>query len=62
MLHHLDTADVRLLDDILSQHLRGLLVEIAHADDRAFRDELRGRHEEVEALRRRLTSPPVAKG
>jgi hypothetical protein len=60
MMHHLDSDDMRLLDDILSQHLRSLLAEIAHADNRAFRDHLRDRYERVEALRRRLTSRPEA--
>jgi hypothetical protein len=60
MMHHLDSDDMRLLDEVLSQYLRGLLAEIAHADDRAFRDQLRARHEQVDALRRRLTSPAAA--
>jgi hypothetical protein len=55
MMHHLDTDDMRLLDEVLSQHLRGLLGEIAHADDRAFRDDLRARHERIDVLRQRLT-------
>jgi hypothetical protein len=58
MMHHLDSDDMRLIDEILSQHLRGLVAEIAHTDDRAFRDGLRERHDRVEALRCRLVSPP----
>ena len=59
MMHHLDMDDMRLLDETLSQHLRGLLDEIAHTDDRDFRDELRGRYDRIDALRRRLTRPPA---
>lgn len=58
MMHHLDMDDMRLIDEILSLHLKGLVSEIAHADDRAFRDGLRERYEKVDALRRRLTAVP----
>lgn len=55
MMHHLDSDDIRLIDEVLSQHLRGLLGEIAHADDREYRDGLRERHERIDQLRQRLT-------
>ena len=51
MMPMLDREEVLLLDEILSQYLRQLLSEIAHADDRAFRDDLRDRCERTEALR-----------
>lgn len=50
-----DDTEVQLLEEVLGQHLRTLLTEIAHADDRAFRDQLRLRHEQVDAIRHRLT-------
>ena len=59
MMHHLDTGDMRLLDEVLSHYLQGLRDELAHTDKRELRDELRARHDLVEALRRRLTTPPA---
>ena len=60
MMHHLDSDDIRLVDEILSQHLRGLVREIASTDDRDFRTELRQRYERIEALRARLVGRPLA--
>jgi len=59
MLHQFDTDDVTLLDEVLEHELKTLLLEIAKADDRSFRDELRHRHARLEAIRKRLTGPPV---
>lgn len=59
MLHQFDTDDIRLLDEVLEHELKTLLLEIAKADDRAFRDELRHRHARLESIRKRLAGPPV---
>jgi hypothetical protein len=60
MISDLTSADVLLLDEVIRQHLKGLLGEIAHADDRAYRDELRQRHEQLEDIRHRLMRPGPA--
>ena len=62
MLHEFDQDDIRLLDEVLTQHLHTLLFEIANADDRAFRADLRLRYERLDAMRRRVTGSPVAVG
>lgn len=56
MLHQLDTDDIRILDEVLSQQLRTLLNEIAHADDRAFRRSLLDRYERIESIRHHLVA------
>jgi hypothetical protein len=60
MLPQLDTDDTRLLDDVLSQQLRRLLLQIAHADDRSFRHQLRQRYEQLEAIRRKIVGQAPA--
>jgi hypothetical protein len=59
MLHQFDADDIRILDEVLSQELRTLLMEIAHADDRLYRDALRERHARLASIRLRLVGPPV---
>jgi hypothetical protein len=59
MLHQFDADDIRILDEVLGQQLRTLLLEIAHADDREFRHALRERYERLESIRHRLIGPPV---
>jgi hypothetical protein len=60
MTLHLTTTEVELLDEVLRQSLNGLLAEIAHADDRAFRQRLQDRHTQLDALRGRLTATAAA--
>jgi hypothetical protein len=50
MLIELSNADTDLLRQILRNECKNLLTEIAHTDDRSFRDDLRSRHGRVEAL------------
>ncbi|MFP2913018.1 hypothetical protein ACLESD_50040 [Pyxidicoccus sp. 3LFB2] len=54
MLLELSSVEARELKQALESALRVLLDEIAHADQRAFRDMLRERYERMEALNRRL--------
>jgi beta-galactosidase GanA len=54
MLLELSSVEARELKQALDTALRGLLEEIAHADQRAFRDMLRERYERMEQLNRRL--------
>ncbi|HVV81590.1 MAG TPA: hypothetical protein VHE35_00880 [Kofleriaceae bacterium] len=54
MITDLTEADLPLLDQVIGLHLKGLLAEIADADDRAYREELRKRHEQLDDLRHRL--------
>jgi hypothetical protein len=50
----LTERQARVLNDALESFLKGLLTELVHTDDRAFRDELRQSYLELEGLRRRL--------
>ena len=54
-----DADDIRILDEVLSQQLRTLLFEIAHADDRRFRLSLQQRYERLASIRQRLIGPGV---
>lgn len=57
-----DADDIRILDEVLSQQLRTLLFEIAHADDRRFRQSLQQRYERLASIRQRLIGPPATPG
>jgi hypothetical protein len=54
MLLELSTPEAQDLKQALDSSLRKLLEEIAHADQRAYRDMLRERYERLEQLSRRL--------
>jgi hypothetical protein len=50
----LDTREANDLLIALEEHLHGLRVELASADSREFRDQLRGRLDRLEAIAARL--------
>ncbi|KFE66254.1 hypothetical protein [Hyalangium minutum] len=54
MLLELSTAEARDLKQALESALRELLAEIAHADQRAYRDMLKERYDRMDQLNRRL--------
>ncbi|HLM46415.1 MAG TPA: hypothetical protein VK458_21270 [Myxococcaceae bacterium] len=54
MLLELSATEARELKQALESTLRRLLEEIAHADQRAYRDMLRERYARMEQLNRRL--------
>lgn len=54
MLLELSTAEARDLKQALESSLRKLLEEIAHADQRAYRDMLKERYDRMDQLNRRL--------
>ena len=54
MLLELSASEAQELKQSLESSLRKLLEEIAHADQRAYRDMLRERYERLEQLNRRL--------
>ncbi|MBZ4421394.1 hypothetical protein [Myxococcus sp. RHSTA-1-4] len=54
MLLELSAVEARDLKQALDSALRVLLDEIAHADQRAYRDMLRERYDRMEQLNRRL--------
>jgi hypothetical protein len=54
MLLELSAPEARELKQAMESTLRRLLEEIAHADQRAYRDMLRERYERLEQLNRRL--------
>jgi hypothetical protein len=54
MLLELSAIEARELKQALDSALRVLLDEIAHADQRAYRDMLRERYDRMEQLNRRL--------
>ncbi|QSQ21805.1 hypothetical protein JY651_42765 [Pyxidicoccus parkwayensis] len=54
MLLELSAVEARELKQALDSALRVLLDEIAHADQRAYRDMLRERYDRMEQLTRRL--------
>jgi hypothetical protein len=54
MLLELSTLEARELKQSVETSLRTLLEEIAHADQRAYRDMLRERYERLEQLNRRI--------
>jgi hypothetical protein len=54
MLLELSAPEARELKQALESTLRTLLEEIAHADQRAYRDMLRERYDRIEQLSRRL--------
>ncbi|WP_224247594.1 hypothetical protein [Hyalangium gracile] len=57
MLLELSAPEARELKQALESALRQLLEEIAHADQRAYRDMLRERYDRLEQLNRRLDIP-----
>lgn len=57
MLLELSATEARELKQALESTLRRLLEEIAHADQRAYRDMLRERYVRMEQLNRRLSLP-----
>ena len=57
MLLELSATEARELKQALESTLRQLLDEIAHADQRAYRDMLKERYDRMEALNRRLDVP-----
>jgi hypothetical protein len=54
MLLELSNPEARELKQSLESSLRRLLEEIAHADQRAYRDMLKERYERLDQLNRRL--------
>jgi hypothetical protein len=54
MLLELSTPEARELKQSLERSLHTLLEEIAHADQRAYRDMLRERYERLDQLNRRI--------
>ncbi|NMO16693.1 hypothetical protein HPC49_33115 [Pyxidicoccus fallax] len=54
MLLELSAVEARELKQALESALRVLLDEIAHADQRAYRDMLRERYDRMDQLNRRL--------
>lgn len=54
MLLELSAVEARELKQALDSALRVLLDEIAHADQRAYRDMLRERYDRMDQLNRRL--------
>ncbi|HYH95414.1 hypothetical protein [Hyalangium sp.] len=54
MLLELSAPEARDLKQALESALRKLLEEIAHADQRAYRDMLRERYDRLDLLNRRL--------
>jgi hypothetical protein len=57
MLLELSAPEARDLKQALEAALHQLLDEIAHADQRAYRDMLRERYDRLEQLNRRLDIP-----
>jgi hypothetical protein len=57
MLLELSATEARELKQAMESTLRRLLEEIAHADQRAYRDMLRERYARMEQLNRRLSLP-----
>lgn len=56
MLLELSPPEARELKQSVERSLRGLLEEIAHADQRAYRDMLKERYTLLEQLDRRLSA------
>jgi hypothetical protein len=54
MLLELSHAEAQDLKQALDAALQGMLQEIAHTDQRAFREALRHRYDVLESVRRRL--------
>jgi hypothetical protein len=54
MLLELSAPEARELKQSVESSLRRLLEEIAHADQRAYRDMLKERYERLDQLNRRL--------
>lgn len=57
MMLELSAPEARELKQALEAALRQLLDEIAHADQRSFRDMLKERYDRLEQLNRRLDIP-----
>jgi hypothetical protein len=62
MLIEMSELERRELEEVLRQHLQTLLNELAHADDRAYRRELRQRYDRQEQRRLSLPGQPEAPG
>ncbi|MFL5353448.1 hypothetical protein [Archangium sp.] len=56
MLLEMNAVEARELKEVLDTSLRELLVEIDHADNRAFREMLKERYDRLEQLGRKLES------
>jgi hypothetical protein len=54
MLLEMTAVEARELKEVLDSSLRGLLDEIAHADNRAYREMLQARYTRLEQLNRTL--------
>ena len=54
MFLELTSEEMRLLASALDSHLHRLLEELTHADDRAFKAELKEQLTAYEAIRRKL--------
>lgn len=54
MLLEMTAVEARELKEVLDSSLRGLLDEIAHADNRAYREMLQARYTRLEQLHRKL--------
>jgi len=59
MLHNLDHDDIQLLDDVMSQSLRGLLSRDTPTRTIAVRNQLRERHERSRPCANRLIGQPT---
>jgi hypothetical protein len=62
LLHQLEPDDLRILGEVLDQSLRGLLNEIAHADDRQYRQGLQHRYERLATVRQQLLGTTATPG
>jgi hypothetical protein len=54
MLLEMNAEETRELREVMDAQLRSLLEEIAHADNRAYREMLRNRYQRLEQLHHRL--------
>ncbi len=54
MLLELTAEESRELKEVVDSRLRSLLEELAHADNRAYREMLRNRYQRLEQLHHRL--------
>ncbi|NBD14425.1 MULTISPECIES: hypothetical protein [Corallococcus] len=54
MLLELSNDESRVLKDAIDSSLHALLEELAHAEQREFKEALRQRYDRLEALQRRL--------
>lgn len=54
MILELSNAEAQDLKQVMDAALQGMLLEIAHTDQRAYREALRHRYDVLESVRRRL--------